>query len=595
MSPSDKKRSLAVTAVKAPSEPEGLREKFLLGMAKRLGKTNLIQKTATVNPKYIYTTSPRVRVPEYDYPVFIVTALYSWILRKVFETIIRTSTRNWGEVAPRFRFKCKKCESEFQEETKECPFCKGTDFTQPDTSQVIKLKRLIKLPSEGRTFWEFVRTSLFYELCVDDFYWSVIYGEDDTGRELHVEHPGFIFPISDEYGIPGSFDYFCPICYNKPEYKNQDLHWDIRQLADEEKIDLEGKKKAFTCPTCGEIMVQTYYVQDISGDIKARFGKNEIVHGSMSRLAPELFGNPKMQPLLKIIQTLDSIDDYHLESRTEGKVGGLLCFPKLDQERVTEILDEVLAERQKLIQTDVQTGELEPQRKTALIFIGLGEETEATPVFVPFIDPKEAERTLEIYQLYMAAVDDIYGVVTSVQIQRSRGGQIVKFVTDVKIETAVEHQRLFADTFNDQALPLFGITDWIWKFNPPEAKDKLRNVEIKHQNTAAAVNAVKAGLSVKWVDDEAVISGEAKGNPDISTRTGLPNEEGGVSPRRQSRQFVHPFEISPETGEEITANLTEQIIEFASRSRFNSQAGKESLRRMIYDGIFGKAKRDGSS
>jgi len=593
MSLTDKKKSLGLfQEEEVDPTPKDFRERFLLSLAKRLGKSKMIKKTRTVNPKYIYQSGAKVRHPEYDYSTFITTAKNSWILRKVFETIIRTATRNWGEIAPRFKVKCKGCGWEFNEETEKCPYCGGTEFSTPDPKQLLKFKKILKEPSPGRSFYEFVRSTLFYELAVDDFYWSLTFNSDGTAKEIFVENPAFIFPVGDEYGIPGGDEYFCPVCYNKPENKGKDLVWKRDELTPK-KITIGNKtKEIYTCPECGEILVQTYYVQEVSGKVKARFGKNEILHGSASRLPPELFGNSKIQTVLKAVNIANAIDDYNLESRMEGKVGGLLCFPKLDQNRVGSILTAVQTERNKLSQPDLQTGELGPQKKTALIFIGLGEETDTAPVFIPFIDPKEAERTIELYRIYMAAIDDVYGTITSLHIQQVRGGQIVRLSTEVRLETALEHQRLFSEVFNEKALPLFGITDWIWKFNPLEAKDKLRAAEIKHQNAAAALTAVQAGFDVKWVDDEAIISGEAKAIPFRTGRQGLPNQEPGVAPRRPSRQFVRPIEISPETGQEITASLVDKIIDFISSTRVNSQRGKEQLRRLIYDEIFNQSKNE---
>lgn len=574
---------------------DDLRSKFLAAFAKLLKKDDLIKKAGHgVIPRYTWDAEPKLRRPLYDYVSLVLIAQYSWPLRSVFDLIIRECTRNWGHIEPRFKLKCKACGSLFQEvlESNKCPNCGKEKLVPPDSYQKRRLEKLVKSTSPGRNFFEFVRSTLFYVLATDDFYWSVVYANIKTGKrkktllgnEVYVEHPGFIFPISDRLGNLGGYEYFCPVCYNKRENKGRDLFWDIRQ-----EPEAKQKLKYFPCPQCKTPMIQTCYVQDIGGTITTRFGRNEIVHGSMSRLPPDLFGNSKLATLVKVVNTLQAIDDYQLETHTEGKIGGMLMFPSLDQDRVTEILTDVETERLKLKQRDVQSGELEPQKRSALIFVGLGTEEGKEPIKIPFLDPAEAMKTLEFYKLYIGAIEKIYGVEATISVKEKGSIKEIKTKVEVRRETAQEYQRFFMETFNESLLLLFGITDWEWIFNKLEPKDRLREAEITHTQMASAITARNAGLNVKYQDNILTIWGEALGEPK-GTRTSLPNVEPGVAPRRTSREITRPFEISPETGEEITAvstshteRLAEQMLDILNDARERSVQGKTSLVEVLND------------
>lgn len=559
---------------------DGIRGKAMNTLARILGKSNMIKKTDTVIPIYAYDSQPKLRRPKVHYRALVDMGQKSWVLRRTADAIIKECVRNWGEILPRFKHKCKKCGMEYEAEVKKCEACESKRFHKPKPEQRLILEALTKNPSgDGdRTFLELIRSTFFYELMCDDIYWSVVYkkledyekeqaveeGEEviidvtPVAEEFYVEHSGDIFPISDSYGKLGGYDYFCPICYQKPENKGEDVIWDIRQEAN----DAGELPDVFRCPECNEIMVQTAYVQDIGGKIVARFGRNEIVHGSMSRLPPELFGNSKLITLIKVLHTLDAIDDYQLETRSEGKVGGMIIFQGMDQSKVTEILHDVEAERQRLQKRDQQSGELETTKRTALIFIGT--DTEGGEVKkIPFLDEAEAKLTLEYYKLYIRAVDQIYGVETTLVSSKKEGTtQSYKMKTEVKRETAQEHQQFFMSIFNDKLLPLFGVYDWIWKFKKLEPKDKIRDAEVIHTKAAAALTARKAGLNVK-IDDagELTIWGEGSGpfEEGGEGRQGLPNTEAGVQPQGLAREHHKPYEISPETQEEQTSKIIDMI------------------------------------
>jgi hypothetical protein len=556
------KRSVAPTTVRKTEL--NTRERIINGLSGILGVEARIQKTDSIIPQFVWEHGPKARRPIYDNFNMVIKAQYAWPLRVVFEAISREVLRNWGHIEPRFVVKCSRCHEEYQEDIDSCETtfkngnkCKGK-LQRPDPRQKRRFVEFTKAPSKDRTFREFWRSSLFYALSTDDFYWSVRYEAHRRrhghvsyrGKEAYVEHPGFIFPVVDEYGFLGGYEFFCPKCYSHPDYRGKDLKWDMR----EDMTAGNSKEYFFKCPECGDIMVQTAYIQEVAGKVTARFGRNEIVHGSASRLAPDLFGNSRMMALMKVIEYLEAVDEYKRETTIESRTAGMMAMPGMSHDTVHDILLKIKKERERLVRRDIQTGQPETTRRTALIFVGLGEENTSQPVLIPFTDTQELKSTIEFYRLYMRAIGDMYGVSTML-IQAGQAGaqgrQDYKLRIEVLNHTTEDNHLLLAETFNEQFLPLCRITDWIWVWDEIEPKDKLRNAEIDHMKAATALTALQAGFKVKWGEDGNLsISGEGKLQENIG-HTGQPNVEPGVSPARPGRH-VQPPEISPETGEERT-------------------------------------------
>lgn len=521
-----------------------------------------LKKTQTVVPSYFYEPEPKVRKPTYDYFSLMVKSVYAWPFRIMIEAIIREATRNYGHIEPRFKYKCDKCGVKYFKEIESCETviskgetCDGT-LEVPDYKQRQLLEDIVEHPSEGRTFLEFIKNTIFYTCAVDDFYWHVTYKSREWGHpigdKVYIESSAFLFPVADKHGHLGSYDYYCPKCYNSPEYDGHDLTWNMRDEMDRRRGKV-GNIHVFRCPICRTIMVQTSYVQEIAGKITARFGKNEIVHGSMSRLAPDLFGTPKMVSLVKILDFMNATDDRKRETAIESRTNGLLFFPGIDHEAVGTLLSKVDEERRKLQLRDRQTGEALASKRNVLVFVGLGDDKLEKPVKIPIMEDDSAMQTMETYQLYLHAIADMFGINTVLKpIKVSGGERSYKLSLEVQDKTILDYQRLFMLTFNDQLLPKFAITDWIWMFDKIEPKDKERDSQVWVNKAAAALNLLKAGFNVRIDDnDELDVSGEGSVEVLIQTtgsHLGQPNQNEGETPGRTGDQFgPHLDEVRDET------------------------------------------------
>jgi hypothetical protein len=193
--PTDYVRVLPIT--------KSLRFKVLNAIGRLTGVklSDMIAKTKSVQAKYVFDDHEvKLRRPDHDYYSLVELAVNSWVIRRTFNKIIRECLKNWGNIQPRFKFKCKKCEREYQSEVDKCDCGAGkTELRKPKNTERARLVKIIKQPSANRDFMEFVRTSMFYSLAVDELYWSVLYdtletetGVEIKGKEVHIEHPGYI-------------------------------------------------------------------------------------------------------------------------------------------------------------------------------------------------------------------------------------------------------------------------------------------------------------------------------------------------------------------------------------------------------------------
>jgi hypothetical protein len=506
------------------------REKALAVFGRLMGVK--IEKTTPKNVEYVFEPEPQIRRPMFDYVNLLEVATTSWPLRRAFRAIIQESIRRrWG-IEPAFLWKCDECGKTYdytpgrdtlkEDETPTCAakingnLC-GKPLRGPDEVQARKFEQLLKRPNNDYPFIDFVKSTIFYDLALDDFYWGVGFRRspktkvvEEEGKKvtkvvvdtetkkvvyekipafIFVEDARFMFPVADDEGHLGGYDYFCPECYDT---FNSPGDQPVVSIRPELSIDEQEGLKA--CPLCGGQMEQTAYVQEIGGEVTARFTRDEIVHGSSSRLAPALFGNSKIVTVWKVVQTVLAMDDYNWEVYSTGKVGSILGFPGEDQLEVDEKKKAIEAELKTLDTKDIQTGRFKSSKKIRTLMLGLKKDQK--PQRIAIMESLKDMQSIEFYRLYMEAVAGLYGVtpefVSSSDV--SNGGSRLKI--EVQNRTTEEQQTCFSDPFNEVLLPMFGITDWVFVFNPIEGRDVLRDAQAEHTKAAAAYTWTQAGFEV---------------------------------------------------------------------------------------------------
>lgn len=476
-----------------------------------------IEKTTPIAPSFIFEPEPQIRYPLYDYINLFEVATTSWPLRRAFRAIIQECVRNRWSIQPAFKWKCDKCgrvydytpkEDQLKEgelpkcETKDC----GTDLRPPSQGQLKIFQGLLEHPNDDYHFQTFASSSIFYDLSLDDWYWGmkflrrpkaqdgkivienkqIIY--EKIPYQIFVEDARFLFPVADEYGHLGGYEWFCPDCYDLYPGRDSPVMTIRPEMTEEEKIKLKA------CPFCGKPMEQTAYVQEISGVVTARFTKDELIHGSSSRVAPALFGNSKIISVWKLIQTVLAMDDYNWEVYSTGKVGSILGFPGEDQLEVDEKKKAIEEEIKALDQKDIQSGRFKSSKKIRTLMLGLKKDQQ--PIRIPIMEDLKALQSIDFYRLYLDAVAGVYGVTPEFVSTTDVPGGGIKLKIEVQNRTTQEHQAGFADLFNQELLPKFGITDWLFVFNPIEGRDQLRDAQTEHTKAATALTWAQAGFDV---------------------------------------------------------------------------------------------------
>jgi len=237
---------------------ENLRKRVWKWIGRRLGiKGMILEKTTPAIPSYVFEPEPVIRRPDYDYVNLFEVATTSWPLRRSFRAIIQESTRNKWSIIPKFKWKCTndECGKEYSytpnedklEEGK-IPTCIaklenekvcGSKLREPSERQWKLFDLLLKHPNRDYGFADFVRSTLFYDLALDDWYWGITYKrrpkknkagkiiiqnkqvvEERVPAEIYIEDSRFIFPVADDYGHLGGYEWFCPECYGKGIYAN---------------------------------------------------------------------------------------------------------------------------------------------------------------------------------------------------------------------------------------------------------------------------------------------------------------------------------------------------------------------------------------
>jgi hypothetical protein len=511
------------------------RAKVLKFVAKMLNRP--LVKTKPVQPVYVFEPEPQIRKPLFDYVNLFEAACRSWPLRRAFRAIIQECTRNRWIRQSKFKWKCtsETCEKEYQTlpsgfKDGETPSCScGAPLREPSKEQADIFDRILKTPNEDYRFDDFVRSSIFYDLALDDWYWGIGFvrkpktadgkiivqnGEaiyERVPKWLYVEDARFIFPVADQYGHLGGYEYFCPECYDLLKGDQP-----VAQIRPDTPI--EEFERLVKCPNCGGLMEQTAYVQEIQGVVVARFTKYELIHGSSSRVLPALFGNSKLITVWKLVHTILAMDDYNFEVYNEGKVGAILGFPGYDQLEVDEINKGVEEELKRLDKQDIQTGRYERSKKIRTLMLGI--KKDQTPIRVPLMETLENMQSIEFYRLYANAISQVYGTTPTFD-GGDAGGPGVRETMEVQNRTIIDHQSNFSDLFNQEVCPLFGIFDWYLGFNPVEARDELRLAQIHQTRAAAAFTYLRGGFDVSIADDGNLIisgMGEISGNEPEGSR-----------------------------------------------------------------------------
>jgi hypothetical protein len=443
------------------------------------------------------------QAPEWNYEKLLTIAETNWVLRMVYDAIIREALSPGWRKDPKFVKKCTNsdCGKNFQTSVEVCDAC-NNPVRDPDPSQAKKFQALLDDPNPDNELDAILKSLMWQALAVDDWFLSINYGtakvQMDTAlgqpvkvrvaKEIWVEDSAYMKIAADKRGRLGNDEWFCPNCYNTSQGDN---HY--------------GPDQKY-CPTCMGQLVQTAYVQEMNGQIKARFARDEMIHGNNGKNLPRLFGKPKLIALIRALMTMQYMDRYNLAAYSSGNLKSIIAFPESDQAAIDELKARIESELETF-KTDAETGErVRPNRS---LWLG----TKQAPSLLNTLPPSKEMQSLEWYKFYREAVAAVYSVtpVFVSIIESGRAGNNPRMQIDVQNRATIEWQQSFEQPINNQVLPAFGITDWQFKFNEVEPEDEERDSRIQLTRAQAANIYAAAGFEVKLDDQgELQVSGEAK-------------------------------------------------------------------------------------
>jgi hypothetical protein len=484
---------------------------FKSRVAKALGLVPLeilrkAQRSLMVDSASEIIGGARIREPDWDYRKLLDFAETTWLLRTIYDAIIREAcSRGWDKVQ-KFVSKCTnpKCAAEFQVTTPTCTAC-GTVTRKPDAQQGVLLDRLLANPNPDHEFSQIIKSLMWQALAIDDWFLSVNYTEATVGTdpttqqpiklktatEIWVEDASVMKIMANKRGQLGSDQYFCPQCYAATD---SDVYYGPDQVV---------------CPRCEGTLLETCYVQQLDGKITARFGKDEIIHNNSGKNLPRLFGKPKLVSLLRVILAMQYVDRYNLTAYSSGSLKSIVAFPEMNQTEIDEMYNSIEAQL-TAFKTDPETGEtVRPNRS---LWVG----TKLAPQQLNMLPPSKDMQTVEWYKIYREACASVYSVtpVFISIIESGRSGNNPQMQIDVMNRATREWQQNFEEPFNNQLLPTFGIHDWLLNFTEIEADDEYKRAQVSESKAQAALIWTNAGFTVSLDDDgELVISKTAVATP----------------------------------------------------------------------------------
>ena len=447
------------------------------------------RRRGTVTQQMIESVDKIIDQPE-PYGLLVRYANRHPFLRVIHGASIREIVRPRWSAVENFSKKCLSCGQEFAEPVDECPDCgKEALLRDPNPMGKKRLEAFLENPNRDDEMVDIIKSLMKYNLAVDDWYLSVMTLRDTGQLVVYVEDSAEIFICADRHGRLGNGVWFCPKCWSENNTKTYSYK------------DLEGG-----CPHCGESLKETAYVQKKAGTIKARFGRDEIIHGNSDPWLPQLYGNSKVMAVLQELRSALAMNNFNFATYSTGHLNKLIVLKGEDQGKADEIAMAAKEQNAK-VTIDSWTGQVRREGAGSL-WIGARDGAEVHDV----MPDAEAMQSLEWMEYWLVKiVGAVYGV-QPVMINaptRGPGGYFQRMQIVVQNDRTKEDQEMLEDAFNEQLVPRLGVVDWHFEFGEIEPRNELEESQIWQVKVAAGASAKAAGLDAELTDEGALkISGE---------------------------------------------------------------------------------------
>ena len=456
-------------------EPQTRIAKFRQSLAKVLYPNIFDKSYRGIIPAYSYITGAVARPPPYSLEDSWDFSRHSHLMRMIRTRVRQEIMRSGWDIYSKFVKKCinPDCGKEFQTPVEECDECweiapdeengiKGVRWVaqDPDSEQFKKADDLTDKPNPHDSFNTIIGSIIDWAIVLENWFITFNFrrmrlnlGENydesfEIPSEIYVEDSRYFFPITDERGNLGNDEWFCPRCYGKGGFDEFYVSSEVlkSEIISDEKISkdiyvkrndmlkkAEGKVRGLTfvgegwqlakaynvsvnvptCLKCSGELKRTSYIQLVNGRIYARYGKDEVIHGSTFRTRPEIWGEPRISSCWEILHIIDAMDHYNFENYTTGHYKRLVVVPGLDQGTIDRLLTKIEAEQKKATTPRITTGREEESKQLRVEFLGVkpkAGERFGNPVDIPLMpDPREMQ-SLEWYKFYVERICSLFGV-----------------------------------------------------------------------------------------------------------------------------------------------------------------------------------------
>lgn len=432
-------------------------------------------------------------------------ALYEWgtnrseVLRTIIEAIIKECTRNGGGIKPRFLRRCPSCGTEFKTVKETCPDC-NVETLKPDLKQKQLLEAFLEDPNRDDELRDIQISCYRFMLTCSDWYISIqkprltepLSLESLRPATIYVEDARAIHICVDEHDNLGNGEYFCPRC----TARNPEISY----------------RKGERCKTCGSTdLKETAYIY-IDGGVKARWARDELMHGKLDPALPGKYGVSRAYAALRVLATLLAMNQFNLDNYTDGKLAKIIGVAGgVDQIKLNEIISAAKQGQNKPVY-DPNLGRY-VERKLHQLFLAIQGDKGGLYAIDAMPDPEKMQ-SVEWFNLYKQTVCAIYGVqdVEAGQSTPGTTGQNPRMKVDINNNTTEFYQHAWADPFNNFILKqALGITDWQYEFLPVEEKDEAQDQAILASKLANIEKAIALGMKAELTDEgEVKLSGQPK-------------------------------------------------------------------------------------
>lgn len=422
------------------------------------------------------------------------------VTRTVGDSIIRELLRPRGaartafSVQPRWMRKCPVCGNEYQQEVERCPDCKHNNGVsvateKPDIAQRQRLKAFLEDPNVDDELTDIIESVYHFMFSVGDWYISMQPAE--RGRmqpfTIYNEDSRYMKVAVDSHGTLGNDEWFCPLDKTNPNRVFPDADAQCPEHPDAE-------------------LKETSYLY-VDGNLRARFAKDEILHGKPSAWRPSLYSYSPLITCLLVVYSMRAMNQNNFDIYDEGKLGNILCLP-IKQSDADNLAQSI--ERQRNVpKWDSNKGRWMVKRLRTLL-LGIGSDGKAASN-VPAMPDSEKMQSLEWWKLWKTVVCAVYGVqdIYAGSVEQGTTGQNPRMKVDVNNDTIEFWGSKFEDPFNNVVVKEgLGVTDWIFKFNPVEEKDEMQDITILQAKLTAIQTAISLGFNAELTDEgEVKISG----------------------------------------------------------------------------------------